>query len=55
MKDQIKPKTKNKVRENFSPVCFQNDTDIQEEYLSPQQKKGELPNKTSEKTKKKKD
>ena len=53
MKGQLKHIIKNKERENSSPVCFQNDPEIQEDYLLPTQKHGKLPNTSKKFTKKK--
>ncbi|WP_339921818.1 hypothetical protein [uncultured Cyclobacterium sp.] len=43
MKGPIKHKSKSKEQKNSSPVCFQNDPDIQEDYLLPIQKREQLP------------
>ncbi|EPR66976.1 hypothetical protein [Cyclobacterium qasimii] len=53
MKGQLEHRTKNKEQENFSPVCFQNDPDIQEDYLLPVEKQGKSPNTSNKSTKKK--
>lgn len=53
MKDHKKRETKNNDQENSAPVCFQNDPDIQEEYLLPEQKKEELTRKFNLLTKQK--